>query len=82
MGGGDRCGVAGCKNDRRQLRKVMKRSHVQTLKWFGVANNEAKRRQWQKQLQKGRQTKDAETKWTMGSNVVVCSNHFVDGKPT
>ena len=44
---------------------------VQTVKWFGVVNNKAKRQQWQKQLQKGRQAKDSETKWTMGSNVVV-----------
>jgi len=35
MGKGDRCGVGGCDNDRRFSDRIIKRSHVEIMQWFG-----------------------------------------------
>ena len=76
MGGGDRCCVGGCDNDRRYPDKLKKQPHVSTLQWHSIPGNLEKRLIWESQLSKG--LKD----FKAGKQKKVCSNHFVDAKPT
>jgi hypothetical protein len=36
MGGGDRCAIGGCNNDRRYPKKYVIRSHVDNLQFHGL----------------------------------------------
>ena len=77
MGFGDKCCVGGCDNDRRHPEKWLIHSHVGRLS-FHKPNNQMIEA-WSRQVQTGR--KD----FAIGKSrksVVVCSNHFQDGKPT
>jgi hypothetical protein len=79
MGAGDKCCVGGCDNDRRYPGKYYVHSHVEKLGFHKPANSEDAIRTWCIQVQKGR--KDFKIGRSRES-VIVCSNHFVDGRPT
>ena len=79
MGGGDKCCVGGCNNDRRYPERYVIRSHVNKLGFHKPSKSEDVIRSWCIQVQKGR--KDFKIGKSRES-VIVCSNHFVDGKPT
>ena len=77
MGFGDKCCVGGCDNDRRYPEKWLIHLHVGRLSLHKPNNQMIEA--WSRQVQKGR--KD----FAIGKSresVVVCSNHFQDGKPT
>ena len=76
MGKSDHCCVGGCSNTRSQSNLIVKRSHVTEMQWFGVNQSEEKRKVWESQIGKGR------LNFKMGPSMKVCSNHFVDGRPT
>ena len=69
MGGGDRCAVGCCNNDRRYPDKVLKHSHVDILKFHGPPTQQIQN--WEKQLRKGRDNFSISAKTTK-----ICSNHF------
>ena len=71
-----RCCVGGCDNDSRYPEKVVKRSHVAELKFHCFPKDEARRKLWKKQVDKGL------AGFVVTNNKVVCSNHFEFGKPT
>ena len=79
MGGGDKYCVSGCNKDRRYLERYVIRSHVNKLGFHKPSKSEDVIRSWCIQVQKGR--KDFKIGKSR-ENVIVCSNHFVDGKPT
>lgn len=71
------CCVAGCNNDSRYPEKLVKRSHVEEeLKFRFFPKNESARKTWEKQVGKGL------VGFQATNYKVVCSNHFLDGKPT
>ena len=77
MGFGDKCCVGGWNNDSRYPKKWVIHSHQEKLSFHKPKQslNEA----WSRQVQKGK--KD----FSIGKSregVVVCSNHFRDGKPS
>ena len=81
--GSKRCCVGGCDNDQRYPQKLIIKDHVQELKWHRVPRpnskndeTEKKRNLWVKMISKGR--KD----FAPQNETFVCSNHFIDGKPT
>lgn len=78
MGKHDRCCVGCCDNDKRYPDRYIIHSNVKERKLvfhkFPVDPNV--RKQWTKQVLRGR--KD----WSPGNYTYVCSNHFIDGKPT
>lgn len=76
MGGHDRCCVAGCDNDKRHPTKLRKRSHVEELIFHAFPQDEKRKQHWISLVSKGL----ANFKW--GKQVRICSNHFVDGRPT
>ena len=77
MGGHDRCCVAGCDNDKRHPTKLCKRSHVTELIFHAFPKDEKRKEHWISQVSKGLVNFKL---W--GKQVRICSNHFVDGKPT
>lgn len=77
MGFGDRCSVGGCNNDRGDPKKWVIHSHVQKLSFHKPKQSLIEA--WSRQVQKGRKY------FSIGKSresVVVCSNHFRDGKPS
>ena len=71
-----RCCVGGCDNDSRYPEKMVKRNHVETLKFHRFPKEESEREMWQHNISKGR-------KFFKASNFMrVCSNHFKYGRPT
>ena len=75
MGVHDTCCVGSCSNTRSRPHLIVKRSHVEEMKWHSVST-EDKRKRWEKQIQKGRED------FKMAMSNRVCSNHIVDGRPT
>ena len=71
-----RCCVGGCDNDSRYPEKGVKRSHVAELKFHYFPKDEARRKLWKKQVDKGL------AGFVVTNNKVVCSSHFEFGKPT
>ena len=76
MGGHDRCCVARCDSDKRKPDKIVKRSHVQHLIFHAFPKDERRKQCWIAQVSKGLKN----FRW--GNQVRICSNHFIDGKPT
>lgn len=76
MGKHDRCCIGSCNNDKRYPDLVVKRGHVAVLKWHRFAAVPTKRLQWIKLVSHGRKN------LTPGKWIYICSNHFIDGKPT
>ena len=76
MGGGDRCCVGGCDNDRRKPEKWVVKSHVSYLQWHSFPSDEKKKKDWEINIGKGLEA------FTAGTCKKVCSNHFVDARPT
>ena len=72
----DRCCVGICNNDRSYPDKLEIKSHVQILKWHRFPKDKAKRKWWQTLVNKGREN------FVASDESRICSNHFVDGKPT
>ena len=71
-----RCCVGGCNNDSRYPDRLIKRSHVTTLKFHYFPKDEEKRLLWVKEVEKGL------VDFVVSNNKVVCSNHFQYAKPT
>ena len=71
-----RCCVGGFDNDTRYPERIIKRGHVQELKFHHFPKDPEKRNQWVKQVSKGLVGLEASNYKT------VCSNHFETGKPT
>jgi hypothetical protein len=47
MGGGDRCSVGVCNNDRRYPEKIIVRSHVYNFQFHGLLKDQKLRQIWQ-----------------------------------
>ena len=73
MGGGDRCSVGVCNNDRRYPEKILVRSHVSNFQFHGLPKDKKLR---QIKIRQGRQNYNEST------YVKICSNHFEDGERT
>ena len=79
MGGGDHCCVGPCDNDRRYPDKWVLHSHVHKLQFHCLPKDPARRKQWVSRISDGRDGfKPSDTT----SETKVCSNHFIDAKPT
>ena len=72
----DRCCVGICNNDRCYTDKLEIKSHVKILKWHRFPKYKAKCKWWQTLVSKGREN------FVASDESRICSNHFVDGKPT
>ena len=72
----DSCCVEICNNDRSYPNKLEIKSQVQILKWHRFPKDKAKRKWWQTLVNKGREN------FVASGEFRICSNHFVDGKPT
>ena len=71
MGGGDRCSVGVCNNDRRYPEKIIVRSHVSNFQFHGLPKD-----------QKLRQNCHGRQNYVESAYVKICSNHFEDGERT
>lgn len=78
MGKHNRCCVGPCDNDKRYPEKYIIHSNVTSRKivFHKFPTNEQNRKLWTSQVLRGR--KD----WVPGNYTYVCSNHFINGKPT
>ena len=77
MGKHNYCCVGGCDNDKRYLHLCVKHRHVEgDLIWHRFPKDPKKFEIWRKNIKRGLEFFNA------GRETVVCSNHFVDGKPT
>ena len=77
MGKDDRCVMGSCNNDKRYPERFIKHSNVSgalIMQKLPVDND--LRSVWIHNIRKGRM------EFTVPKNCFVCSNHFVDGKPT
>eukprot|EP00795_Rhopilema_esculentum_P017082 gene17082-8599_t len=74
MGKNDRCCVGSCDNDTRYPDKLVKRNHVEKLRWHRFTEDPGKWKQWISLISKGR------ADFNPGPWTYVCSNHFVDGR--
>lgn len=82
MGGGDRCCVGSCNNDRRYPDRQVLHGHVDKLHFHVLPNGKTKtniRKQWIDQIQKGRKDFNPGPE---SKDLKVCSIHFKDGEPT
>ena len=74
-----RCCVGGCDNDKRYPDRIVKHSNVVgKLRFHNFPANEESKCAWVQKISKGRVMLETENL----DNYFVCSNHFVDGKPT
>ena len=72
-----RCCVGGCSNNLRYPNRKVKRSQVKhDLKFHYFPKDPSKRIQWVKQV-----SRDIHN-FLVSDHKIVCSNHFVDGKPS
>ena len=77
MGKHDRCCAGDCDNDKRYLHLCVKRRHVEgDLIWHRFPKDSKKFEIWRKNIKRGLEF------FNPGHDTFVCSNHFVDGKPT
>ena len=76
MGGGDRCSVGVCNNDRRYPEKIIVRSHVSNFQFHGLPKYKKLRQIWHDKIRQGRQN------YYESAYVKICSNHFEDGERT
>ncbi|KAK3095162.1 hypothetical protein FSP39_010913 [Pinctada imbricata] len=76
MGGGDRCAVGGCNNDRRYPERYIIRSHVSNLQFHSLPKDLRLREIWHKKISQGRKN------YKPSDYVKICSNHFEDGERT
>ena len=75
MGKNSRCVIGVCNNDKRYPQHYVKHSNVKGDKILhALPKDETVRKTWEQQILKGR--KD------LHNNCFVCSNHFLDGRPT
>ena len=73
----DRCCVGPCNNDKRIAKMLVVMGHVAELKWHRFpTNDEEKKKVWVSLVNKGR------SDFSPSDGSRICSNHFVDGKPT
>ena len=73
---GYRCCVGICDNDSPYKEKIIKHAHVDELRFHKFPTDPDKRQAWLAQIAKGR------AHFNAGQYTFVCSNHFIDGKPT
>ena len=72
-----RCVVGPCDNDKRYPERFIKHRNVERdLVFHKLPADESVKRSWIQQVSKGRDD------FVPPTNFFVCSNHFVDGKPT
>lgn len=76
MGGGDRCSIGICDNDRRYPDKLVKRSHVSNLQFHSLPKDPQLSKLWHDKIRQGRQN------YLESKSVKICSNHFQDGERT
>jgi hypothetical protein len=78
MGGGDRCSIGVCNNDRRYLEKILVRSHVSNFQFHCLPKDHKLRQIWLDKIRQGRQNyiESAYIK------IHVCSDHCEDGERT
>jgi hypothetical protein len=76
MGGGDRCSVGVCNNDRRYPEKILVRSHVSNFQFHGSPKAQKLRQIGHDKIRQGRQN------YIESTYVKICSNHFEDGERT
>ena len=76
MGKNDRCCVGSCDNDKRYPDKLVKRNHVEKLRWHRFAEDLGKQKQWVVLIGKGR------ADFHPGPWKYASFNNFVDGQPT
>ena len=74
----NRCAVGCCDNDKRYPDRMIIHSNVASRKliFHEIPVNEERRKAWIHAVSKGREAFDPP------KNFKVCSNHFIDGKPT
>ena len=70
MGGGDRCALYGCDNDRRYPNRQIKQPHVGVLRFYSPRTKK-ETAAWEKQLHR--------TYFKVTKSTKVCSNHFAAG---
>jgi hypothetical protein len=76
MGGGDRCSICVCNNDRRYPEKILVRSHVSNFQFHGLPKDQKLRQIWDDKIRQGRQN------YIERAYIKICSNHFEDGERT
>ena len=76
MGGGDRCSVGVCNNDRRYPEQILVRSHVSNFLFHGLPKDQKLRQIWHDKIRQGRYN------YIEIAYVKICSNHFEDGERT
>jgi hypothetical protein len=76
MGGGDRCNIGVCNNDRRYPEKILVRSHVSNFQFHGLPKDQKLRKIWHDKIRQGRQN------YIESACIKICSNHFEDGERT
>ena len=75
-----RCAVGFCDNDKRYPDFIIKKSHVEELKFHKWPKDPQLAEVWRKQVAKGRSDEFHPTPGSTGT--FVCSNHFREGKRT
>jgi hypothetical protein len=68
MGGGDRCSIGVCNNDRRYPENIFVRLHVSNFQFHGLPKDKKLRQIWHDYIE--------------SAYVKICSNHFEDGERT
>ena len=76
MGGGDRCCIGVCNNDRRYPENIFVRLHVSNFQFHGLPKDKKLRQIWHDKIRQGRQN------YIESAYVKICSNHFEDGECT
>ena len=76
MGGGDRCSIGCCNNDRRYPSRLVIRSNVNNLQFHGLRKDPKLREIWYSNIKQGR------LDYVPSEHAKVCSNHFEDGERT
>ena len=72
----ERCCVGGCNNDKRYPNDYVMRSHVSNLRFHYFPQDTEIRKKWDTNISRGL------VNFTSSDYKTVCSNHFVDAKPT
>ena len=73
---GYHCCVGICDNDIRYPHRIIKRGHVDEVKFHKFPTNKEKKDAWSAQISNGG------ADFNPGEYTYVCSNYFADGKPT
>ena len=78
MGGGDRCSIGCCNNDRCYPNKLILHSHVNNLQFHGLPKDPQLQKVWHDKVRQGRSYYTP----SIYTGIKICSNHFEDGERT